>query len=51
MGACNVCGGTGRVDGTHNPRANVDAIRGLHFIGTGPNDMWSIWPNRAGIGA
>ena len=49
MGTCNVCDGAGFVDGEYNRSANVDAIRGLHFIGTGPADMYGIWPNRAGI--
>lgn len=49
MGTCNVCGGAGFIDGEHDPMANVAAIRGLHFIGTGPRDMYDIWPNRAGV--
>lgn len=45
MGQCNVCHGTGSVDGSHNPRANVDAIQGLCFLGTGPQDgSWDHAP-------
>lgn len=46
MGTCNVCGGVGSVvEGEHNPMANVDAIRGLCFLGTGPMDgSWSHAP-------
>lgn len=50
MGSCNVCGGTGEVqaDGSFNASANVDAIHGYHFIGSGPSNMEGIWPNRMG---
>lgn len=43
MGRCNVCHGEGRViEGQHNPMANVDAIRGLCYLGSGPrNGRWS----------
>jgi hypothetical protein len=46
MGRCNVCGGAGHVeDEGYNPRANVDAIQGLCFLGTGPTDgSWSHAP-------
>ena len=49
MGTCRVCGGQGSVDDNdHNPRANLEAISGLHFAGTGPNGMFDVWPNRGG---
>ncbi len=49
MGRCNVCHGSGKVpeDITQEQRmANCRAIAGLHFIGSGPHGMYSIWPNR-----
>lgn len=49
MGRCNVCYGTGRVPADISKEqlmANCRAIRGLHFLGSGPNDMYSVWPNR-----
>ncbi len=36
MGACNVCGGSGYRAADADPMANVNAIRGYGFIGTGP---------------
>jgi hypothetical protein len=51
MGACRVCGGTGRViDGEYDIDANRRQIAGLHFVGTGPADKRDIWPNRGGYG-
>ncbi len=52
MGRCNVCAGAGYVskDITKEQRmANCRAIQGLHFIGSGPNGMYSLWPNRGGF--
>ena len=47
MGRCNVCGGHGYVvEGDYDPRANLSTIRGLHFIGSGPNGMHNLWPKR-----
>lgn len=49
MGKCNVCGGSGYVaEGEFDKNANVDTIRGLHFLGTGPNHSHGLWPNRGG---
>jgi len=36
MGTCNVCHGTGEIDETADKMANVRAIRGFGFIGSGP---------------
>lgn len=45
MGCCNVCHGEGSVvEGEHNAMANVAAIAGLCFLGTGPSDGWSHAP-------
>lgn len=49
IGPCRVCEGTGGVDGTHNPEANLNMIRGMHFIGSGPAGMESVWPNRGNL--
>lgn len=38
MGACNVCGGSGYRALDADVMANVKAIRGLCFIGSGPTD-------------
>lgn len=49
MGTCNVCGGTGKVPANitqEQKMANCRAIQGLHFIGSGPSSMYSLWPNR-----
>jgi len=46
LGSCRECGGYGQiVAGTYSGK-NRDAIRGLHFIGSGPDSMHDIWPNR-----
>lgn len=51
MGTCNVCGGAGTVTpGEYDARANLKAIQGLHFVGTGGRDTHSLWPNRGGYG-
>lgn len=52
MGRCNVCASTGQVpeDISQEQRmANCRAISGLHFIGSGPSGMHSIWPNRGNL--
>lgn len=37
MGACRVCGGRGQVvAGQFNPRANLESIAGMMYLGTGP---------------
>ena len=36
MGRCNVCGGTGMRDENADVRANIKAIQGMCFIGSGP---------------
>jgi len=45
MGPCNVCGGTGKLpddDSQVNYQANLEKIRGLCFIGSGPTrGMWA----------
>lgn len=48
MGLCNVCGGSGEVPKGKpvNTKANLEAIQGFCFIGSGPSD--GIW---AGQGA
>lgn len=45
LGSCRVCGGSGQVepDQMYDSEANLRAIRGLHFIGSGPQD--GSWPN------
>lgn len=51
MGSCRECGGQGEIEvGTYRG-ANLDAIRGLHFIGTGSAGTERLWPNRGGYGA
>lgn len=50
LGSCRECGGCGEIEEGTYSRRNLDAIRGLHFIGTGPNAMHDIWPNRGGYG-
>lgn len=53
MGDCRVCHGTGQLpddDSGVNYSANIDMIRGLHFIGTGGRDTRDLWPNRGGYG-
>lgn len=42
MGACNVCQGTGWHAPDANTRANIEAIQGQCFIGSGPTD--GSWP-------
>jgi hypothetical protein len=37
MGECNVCQGTGEMDENADTMANVRAIQGFGFIGTGPS--------------
>ena len=51
MGACRACGGSGIYSGSgpNDGSANRDAIRGLHFIGSGPTGMHDIWPNRGNL--
>lgn len=49
MGTCNVCHGAGQVPvniSEEQKRANCRAIAGLHFLGSGPSGMHSVWPNR-----
>lgn len=47
LGDCRVCGGAGQVEeGSFDRTANRQAIAGLHFIGSGPNNMHGVWPNR-----
>lgn len=46
MGICNACKGSGFVGDDYDARANIRAIQGLHFIGTGPRGMYDVWPNR-----
>jgi hypothetical protein len=36
MGACRVCGGSGMADDEADQSANVKAIQGYGFLGTGP---------------
>jgi hypothetical protein len=51
LGSCRVCGGTGQVvDGAYDRMANRNAIQSLHFIGSGPNHSYGIWPKRGGYG-
>lgn len=45
MGKCNVCEGTGYINENSDPAANLKAINGACFIGSGPNN--GIW---AGMG-
>lgn len=40
MGPCNVCGGTGQVQGEYDRRANLRTMEGAAFIGTGPTSGW-----------
>ena len=51
MGTCNVCHGYGQHSPTADRDANLRAIAGYHFAGTGPNDMFDVWPNRMGRSA
>lgn len=48
MGTCRECGGSGQIEAGSYSRRNLAAIRGLHFIGTGPSSMHDVWPNRGG---
>lgn len=49
MGICHVCHGAREVTaGEYDPLANVHAIAGLCFLGTGPRDSWAGAP-RAGM--
>lgn len=51
MGDCRVCGGSGELTGDdYDPLANINLIRGLHFIGSGGADTHGIWPNRGNYG-
>jgi len=36
MGTCRVCGGSGFVGKIYDERANLKAIRGLCYVGSGP---------------
>lgn len=40
MGACNVCGGRGEVQGSYDRSANLRTMEGAAFIGTGPTSGW-----------
>ena len=44
MGTCNVCGGTGWHGPDANIRANIQAIKGRLFIGSGPTSGY--WAGR-----
>mgnify|MGYP001611626750 FL=1 len=47
LGNWRVCVGSGQVvEGQYDKQANRRVIQGLHFIGSGPSSMYSIWPNR-----
>lgn len=48
MGPCRECGGNGYIEAGTYSGANRAAIRGLHFLGTGPDGLHDLWPNRGG---
>ena len=46
MGTCRVCRGSGLRDEGQDERANLRAIEGFCFIGSGPHDSWSGAPRK-----
>lgn len=48
MGYCNVCGGSGFVTIDCDPMANVNAISGYCFIGSGPSSGY--WAGKPSMG-
>ncbi len=45
MGTCGVCNGEGHVvEGEHDPMANINALRGYCFAGSGPST--GFWAGR-----
>lgn len=48
MGTCGVCGGSGDAPENADPMANVKAITGYCFIGTGPTSGY--WADASAMG-
>lgn len=48
MGTCNVCRGYGVIGADANRMANVEAITGYCFIGTGPSSGY--WADKPSLG-
>lgn len=50
MGTCRVCHGYGQHAPDADTTANVKAIQGFCFIGTGGSDSYGLWPAHTRMG-